>query len=125
MSWQRKAERCLFEALGGNRRLALCAASKRDVWLLDQEMLVQGFAGAYWDDAFTATPHHSAISSWSWVTLKAGVTDDPFDSTKAAAALPPVERPDIGFVDGFHVGQPPQRRHVAHGQPHGAGVRPR
>lgn len=60
-----------------NRRLLRCFEDKEQVELLDIDAAVSHFGGDYWDDAFNALPHHSAISSWSWVTLKPGVTDGP------------------------------------------------
>lgn len=62
----------------------------RRVWLVDEDRLAADFrGGAYWDDDLNATPHHSAISSWSWVVLKPGRSDEPYDREQASW-IPPV-----------------------------------
>src|SRR5262249_12915338 len=48
-----------------NARLQQLARWRKDVFVVDQEEIASSFSGAYWDDLFTASSHHSAISSWS------------------------------------------------------------
>ncbi|WP_198028108.1 AMP-binding protein [Bradyrhizobium murdochi] len=72
----------------GNQQLARYMSDRDGVVLIDQEEITARSGGAYWDDLYTASPHHSAISSWSWVVMKPHVTDQSIDKDSIPSSPP-------------------------------------
>jgi acyl-CoA synthetase (AMP-forming)/AMP-acid ligase II/acyl carrier protein len=57
-----------------NAEISARLARLGNAWLVDESRLAaESSPGIYWDDEFNALPHHSAVSSWSWLVMKPGV----------------------------------------------------
>jgi acyl-CoA synthetase (AMP-forming)/AMP-acid ligase II/acyl carrier protein len=87
-------------------RLNAAVASRlgrlNDAWLLDEGRLAAEMSsGFYWDDEFNALPHHSAVSSWSWLVVKPEVVDDERASNVAPVPDPAQIDPAVVLASGI------------------------
>lgn len=86
-----------------NTQLAERLELMGNAWLLDEAQLAADASpGVYWDDEFNALPHHSAISSWSWLITKPGLTDgDPENDPPRPPAGPGQRDPAVALGAGL------------------------
>lgn len=73
-----------------NEQLSFLFSQMSDVHLIDYGAIETNHLGFFWDDVFNGSLHHSALSSWQWVSLKPSFAFGPFDSNEKTKVIPPI-----------------------------------
>lgn len=73
-----------------NKMLSELFAKIDNVHMIDYSEIEKGHLGYFWDDIFNGSLHHSALSTWQWVSLKPSFAHKIFDNHEITKNIPPV-----------------------------------